>query len=473
VTDRVDAKIDMRESIQQMETMDPRDLHGASATGGREDESPSGAVEPPAASPGRVPAAPRAPAAATVKQTSDGSVRVRTERLDRLIDIVGELVIAHSMVAQDATPARGQTHDFLRRVTHVGKIVRELQDLSMSLRMVPLKPTFQKLARLARDVAHKFGREVTFTTSGEETEIDRNMVDLLADPLIHMVRNAVDHGIEPPDERTRMGKPSAGTLQLSAYHAGGTVVVEIQDDGRGLDREKIARKAISRGMIESDKGMSDSDVFAFIFEPGFSTASTVTEVSGRGVGLDVVRRAIQSLHGRIDIHSEKGKGTIFRLKVPLTLAVTDGMLIRVGAQRFIIPTASIHQTLRPEPSNLYTVIGRGEMLTIRGDLMPIIRIHRVFNVPGAIENPVEASLILVDDGEREFALMVDELLGQYQVVAKALGGVIERQPGLAGAAILGDGRVGLILDPRGLMSLLRFGGGSGRVKNPAAESLVS
>jgi len=392
-----------------------------------------------------------------VDDGGDSSVRVRTDRLDRLIDMVGELVIAHSMVAQDGDAMRGQRPDLARKITHSGKIVRELQDLSMSMRMVPLKGVFGKMARLVRDLAHKGNRQVEFVSSGEETEIDRNMVDILADPLVHMIRNAVDHGIETPDGRTAAGKPVRGRVTLSAYHAGGNVVVKLEDDGKGLDREKIARKAIERGLIETDKGMSDGDVYNLIFEAGFSTAEQVTEVSGRGVGMDVVRRAVQSLNGRIEIQSEKGHGTTFAVKLPLTLAVTDGMLIRVGEQRVILPTASIHMSFRPAAATIVRVLGRGEMVMLRGDPVPIVRLHQVFGIPNAVEDPTAALVVIVEDGERRSAILVDELLGQQQVVAKSLRAGTGKIQGVAGGAILGDGRVGLILDPSGLIALARGG----------------
>ncbi len=381
-------------------------------------------------------------------------VRVRTDRLDKLIDMVGELVIAHSMVAQDETVVDTIHHELSRKVIHAGKIVRELQDLSLSMRMVPLKATFQKMARLVRDVAHKSGKQVDLIVEGEDTEIDRHMVDVINDPLIHMIRNAVDHGIEPPDVRVQHGKPPAGVVRLAAYHSGGNVVVEIEDDGRGLDREKIASKALARGLIESDKGLSDNDVFNLIFEPGFSTADQVTDVSGRGVGMDVVKRNVQALRGRIDIASTPGKGTRFSLRLPLTLAITDGMLVKVGDERYIIPLASIALSFRPEPRSLSTVAGRGELVMLRGDLLPVLRLHRLFHVPGAVENPTQGLLVVVGEGELRCALLVDELLGQQQVVAKSLGGIGKIQ-GVAGGAILGDGRVGLILDPAEVVALAR------------------
>lgn len=390
-------------------------------------------------------------------EANDSSVRVRTDRLDRLIDMVGELVIAQSQVAQDAVVRAGQQQVLLRKVTHAGKIVRELQGLSMSMRMVPLKATFQKMTRLVRDLAQKGGKQVDFITSGEETEIDRNMVDVIGDPLVHMIRNALDHGVERPETRTAAGKAATGSVHLSAFHAGGNVVVRMEDDGKGLDREKILHKAVDKGLVDPDKNLTDAEVFNLIFEPGFSTADQITEVSGRGVGMDVVKRAIISLRGRIDIASAPGRGTTFTVRLPLTLAITDGMLVRVGEQRYIIPTVSIQMSFRPERGGLSTVTGRGEMVMLRGKLIPIIRLHQLFHLEGAVQDPYGALLVVIDDGARHSAVMVDELLGQQQVVAKSLGEGVGKVAGVSGGAILGDGRVGLIIDPGGLAAMAREG----------------
>lgn len=383
---------------------------------------------------------------ARVESNADATIRVRTDRLDRLIDMVGELVIAQSMIAGDPLFSAGTQHDLLRKVTHASKIVRELQGLSMSMRMVPLRATFQKLTRVVRDTASKAAKTVQFVTDGDDVEIDRNMVDVLGDPLVHMVRNAVDHGVEGPDEREATGKPRLGVVRLHAYHASGNVVVELQDDGRGLHRDKIVRKAIEKGLIDSDKGMTDSDVFNLIFAPGFSTAEQITDISGRGVGMDVVRRNLEKIRGRIDITSAPGKGTTFAICLPLTLAVTDGMLVRVGDERFIVPLTHIQMSFRPEPAMLSTVVGRGEVVLLRGTLLPIIRLHRLFDVAGAVQSPLDGLLMVVGDGDRRTALLVDDLLGQQQVVAKTLGDGLGKVLGVSGGAILGDGRVGLILD---------------------------
>ena len=383
------------------------------------------------------------------------SIRVRTDRLDKLIDMVGELVIAQAMIGADEVVMQVGHQGLSRKVSMAGKIVRDLQDLSMSMRMVPLKPVFQKLARLVRDLSQKSGKAVEFQTHGEDTELDRNMVDAIADPLVHMVRNSLDHGLEAPAERTAAGKRPAGVLRLSAFHAGGAVVVELHDDGRGLNRDKIVAKAIAKGLIDSGKQLSDHDVFGLIFAPGFSTADQVTDISGRGVGMDVVRRNIEGIRGTIEISSAAGEGTTFRLRLPLTLAITDGMLVRVGHERYIVPTTSIQLSFRPSREQICTVAGKGELVVLRGETLPIVRLHRLFNVPDAREQFDESLLMLVGDGDKRVALMVDDLLGQHQVVAKSLGEGIGRIDGLSGGAILGDGRVGLILDVGQIVQLSR------------------
>jgi two-component system chemotaxis sensor kinase CheA len=400
-------------------------------------------------------------------RAGESTVRVRTARLDRLIEMVGELVIAESMISQDPTVKQGGHIELNRKIAHAEKIVRELQDLSMAMRMVPLKAPFQKVARLVRDLGSRSGKRVEFVAVGEDTEIDRNMVDFLGDPLVHMVRNSVDHGIEPPEERRAAGKPEHGTVRLAAYHASGNVVVELRDDGRGLDRDKIVRKAIQQGLIASAEGLTDKDVYDLIFAPGFSTADKITDVSGRGVGMDVVRRNIEALRGRVEIQSRPGEGTTFLVRLPLTLAITDGMLVRVGSERYIVPTINIHLSFRPPRSTLSTVAGRGEMVMLRDEIMPLVRLHRMFGVTDAKEDPTDALLMVVGDGSQRTALLVDELLGQQQVVAKTLGDGLGRVPAISGGAILGDGRVGLILDVNELLTLARHGEPGDPLHSPA------
>jgi two-component system chemotaxis sensor kinase CheA len=401
---------------------------------------------------------------------AESSVRVRTDRLDRLIEMVGELVIGHSMVAQDETVNSGNYPELQRKVNHTDKIVRQMQDLCMSIRMVPLKATVHKIARLVRDLARRRKIVINFIPVGEDTEIDRNMVDLINDPLVHLVRNAVDHGIEPPEERERNGKPRAGTLVLKAYHSGGSVVVEISDDGRGLDHDEIIQKAIAKGLIQSGQSISDSEVINLIFQPGFSTTDKVTDLSGRGVGLDVVRKAVKALKGRVDVSSEFGKGCTFSIRLPLTMAITDGMLVKVGNQRYILPTVNINMSFRPDVEALSTIAGRGEIVMFKGKLMPIFRLHHLFDIEEAIEDPTRGLLIIIGDGDQRCALLVDELVGQQQVVVKSLGDGIDKVQGISGGAILGDGRVGLILDPQGIVALARQASDPGAAKKVACRS---
>lgn len=390
-----------------------------------------------------------------VKRSANSIVRIRTERLDRLINMVGELVIAQSMVAQDKKMNRNDNHELLKKVTYTGKIIRELQDLTMLMRMVPLKPTFNKMARLVRDLARKSRKQVEFITNGEDVEIDRNMVDVINDPLVHILRNAVDHGLESGEARLKNGKPEKGTVRLAASYSGGNVVVEIQDDGQGLNSNKIMQKAISRGLIEANASLTGDEIFNLIFEPGFSTVQQITNISGRGVGLDVVKKGVEALRGRIDINSAPGKGTTFTLRLPLTLAITDGMLVKVGDRRYIIPTININMSFRPQKNSLSTIANRHEMVSFRNQLLPVFRLHKLFGISKAVEDPTEGLLIVVDDGKNGCALLVDELLSQHQVVAKSLGEAIGKVKGVTGGAILGDGQVGLILDTAEIAALSR------------------
>jgi len=388
------------------------------------------------------------------KAAGESTVRVGTGRLDNLMNMVGELVIAQAMVSQDPTVHSGQSPRLTRNVSHAGKIIRELQNLAMSVRMVPLKATFQKMARLVRDLARKAGKKVRFVTEGEDTEIDRGMVEVLGDPLVHMIRNSCDHGIEPEEARQAAGKDPMGTITLRAYHSGGNVVIELEDDGKGLDRDKIVAKAVERGIVESGKDLTDAETFMLIFQAGFSMAEKVTDISGRGVGMDVVRRGIESVRGRIETASKLGTGTTFTMRLPLTMAITDAMLVSVGHEHYLLPTISIEQSFKPDPDAMSTVTDRGEVVKLRGDLLPIFRLHRLFNVPGAATSIDDGLLIAIESEGKRCALMVDGLLGQQQVVIKSLGSAMGNIPGVSGAAILGDGRVGLILDSSGILQLV-------------------
>jgi len=395
------------------------------------------------------------------KRSVESSIRVSTSRLDRLIDMVGELVIAHSIVAQDQIVVNCNKHDFLKKISQTSKIVRELQDLSMSMRMIPLKGSFQKMSRLVRDVARKLGKDVHLVTKGEETEIDRNMVDVISDPLMHMVRNAIDHGIEPTHVRKEKGKPEYGTLELRAYHSAGSVVVEIKDDGQGIDRNGVLAKARERGILNDGDSLSDREVYNLIFEPGFSTATSVTDVSGRGVGMDVVKKNIESLRGQVDVQSEVGQGTVFKVSLPLTLAIIDGMVVSAGSERYIIPTVSIVRSLKPAPGDVTTVLHKGEMLSLQGRLIPLFRLARLYDIQGAQVELNQALIVVVQDGNDQAGLLIDELIGRQQIVIKSLGEMVQNVPGVTGGAIMPNGRVGLILDVAGLIKLANSGNGDG------------
>ncbi len=387
------------------------------------------------------------------KATVESSVRVSTSRLDRLIDMVGELVIAHSMVAQDGVITDSQNHELAKKVTHTTKIVRGLQDMSMSMRMVPLKGTFNKMTRLVRDLSKKIGKKVNFITEGEDTEIDRNLVDVISDPLIHMVRNSVDHGIETPEVRVANGKSEAGTVKLSAYHSAGSVVVEIEDDGKGLDKEVILAKGVERGLVVEGASLSDREIHNMIFEPGFSTAKEVTDVSGRGVGMDVVKRNIESLRGQAEIHSELGKGSVFKMSLPLTLAIIDGMVVRVGAERYVIPTVSIIRSVKPKSEDISSVLNKGQMLSLQGGLIPLFKLSSLYNIGGTGNGSGNGDtlVVIVEDDNQQAGFIIDELIGRQQVVIKSLGDTMKEIPGIAGGAIMPTGRVGLILDVGGLV----------------------
>jgi two-component system chemotaxis sensor kinase CheA len=397
----------------------------------------------------------------------DVTIRVDTGRLDELVNSVGELVIAHSILAQNVSAVDGDHGQLLRNVAHSGKIIRQLQDLALSLRMVPFKGTFHKMSRLVRDLSLKSGKSVYLHLSGEDTEIDRNMVQALNDPLMHMIRNAVDHGIESAEERVRSGKGPVSELHLRAYHAGGNVVVELEDDGKGLDRERIIRKAVEHGLIEPGRELSDDEAYTLIFHPGLSTADQVTDVSGRGVGLDVVRRNIESLRGHIAVNTRPGLGTIFTLRVPLTLAILDAMLVRVGRQQYLLPTVAIQRSFRPEPGSVSRVAGRAEMVMLHEELYPLFRLHKLFNVDGAVTDPEHAMVLVIEGANKRCALLVDAILGQQQAVIKSLGNALSDVQGVVGGAILGNGRVGIILDVVGLVQLAH-GQTHGATSSPAS-----
>jgi two-component system chemotaxis sensor kinase CheA len=384
----------------------------------------------------------------------DRTIRVDATRLDHLVDLVGELVITESMVTRTAGGSDGHSRDSRRHVLRLDKITRELQELAGSLRMVPVQGLFRKMARLARDTAKKCGKEVSFETLGEDTELDKTVVEKVADPLVHLIRNAIDHGLESDaSERVRQGKPSAGRVQLRAFHKGGKIFIEVEDDGRGLNRAAIIEKAVQRGLLRKDEVPEERDIYSLICQPGFSTATKITALSGRGVGMDVVKRNIVSMGGSLDIRSEGGKGTCFAMKLPLTLAVIDGMLVRAGKERYVIPTLSVVRLVEPRRSDITSVLDRDDWLQVQGQSLPLVRLTTLFRLPPA-ETQARLAIIVESDGER-IAVVVDELLGQQQAVIKSIGGGLGDTPGISGCAILSDGRVGLVVDVAGLLQLVK------------------
>jgi two-component system, chemotaxis family, sensor kinase CheA len=387
-----------------------------------------------------------------VKESS-AVVRIDTQKLDSLVDMVGELVIAQAMVLQNPVVQSIKNQKFQQDSVQLRRITTELQRISMAMRMVPIKATFQKMIRLVRDLAKKSGKEVALEMKGEETEIDRNMVEEIYEPLVHMIRNSVDHGIEMPEERGQAGKAVQGTVILSAEQRGHDIVIEIRDDGKGLDAARIRTKAIERGLIGEDAHLDDDALYQLIFHPGFSTKEVVTEVSGRGVGMDVVKTSIEKLRGKIEVASVHGRGSRFQLRLPLTMAIIDGMVTQIGTERYIVPTVALKESLRPEREAYLTVQGRGELIKVRDHLMPLIRLHQIFGVEPKHLHPWEALVLVVGENGSRYCLLVDEILGRQEVVIKSLGGSMRNLVGVSGGAILGDGKVALIIDVKGVVNL--------------------
>ena len=385
-----------------------------------------------------------------VKKRVDSQVKVSTQKLDDLVDYAGELVIAQSMLRQQTmkNSALSQT------VAQLGQIVNNMQNIAMSMRMIPIKSTFMKMIRLVRDLSRKSGKQINLSMTGEETEIDRNVVDALYEPMVHMIRNACDHGIESIQERTANNKPPQGNIDLRAYHKGGNIVIEIEDDGKGLDRAKILKKATATGLITGEEQMTDAQVFSLILSPGFSTASQITDISGRGVGMDVVKAGIEKFRGHLNIESEKGVGSRFIISLPLTLAIIDGMLVRVDDERYVIPTIAIQKAFRPGPGEYFTVEGKGEMVKDRGRLVPLIRLNEIFKTSNDVKSVEQSLVVVVESKEERRAFLIDELLGKDEYVIKNLGGNMDDIRGIAGGAILADGKVGLILDVHGIFSIV-------------------
>ncbi|WP_413730953.1 chemotaxis protein CheA [Sodalis sp. RH22] len=392
--------------------------------------------------------------AARVKP-ADTSIRVAVEKVDQLINLVGELVITQSMIAQRAGALDPVEHsDLMISMGQLERNARDLQESVMSIRMMPMEYVFNRFPRLVRDLAAKLDKQVELTLEGSSTELDKSLIERIIDPLTHLVRNSLDHGIESPDIRTALGKPAVGNLQLRAEHQGGNICIEVIDDGAGLNRERILAKALSQGLPVSDS-MTDEEVGMLIFAPGFSTAEQVTDVSGRGVGMDVVKRNIQAMGGHVDILSQAGKGTTIRILLPLTLAILDGMSVRVNQDVFILPLNTVMESLQPQADDLHPLAGGEQVLQVRGEYLPLVEMHHLFDINGAKTDPTQGIVVILQSAGRRYALLVDQLIGQHQVVVKNLESNYRKVPGISAATILGDGSVALIIDVSALQALNR------------------
>lgn len=417
---------------------------------------PAAPAPPPPAAPAQAPVAARPapakePAPASRAPVQSASIRVETDKLDKLVNLVGELVIGVARVNQISggigSPELAAATEALDHIS------RDLQEQVMRVRMIPVEGTFTRFQRVVRDLASEMGKLIHLEMSGTETELDKNVIEQIADPLKHLIRNSADHGLELPAQRRAAGKPETGTIWLRAFQQEGKIIIEVADDGGGIDRGKVLNKAVERGLAPPGAQISDEEVFAFMFQPGFSTADKVTEVSGRGVGLDVVRQNIEALRGSVEVRSQMGQGTTFRIKLPLTLAIIDGMTVSVGEEILTIPLLSIVESLRPKAEDLKTVEGQGELVSVRGEYLPLVRLHRVLALPTERVDPTSALVVIIESVSRRFGVLVDDILGEQQAVIKSLEQNYQKVSGIAGATILGDGRVSLILDIHGLEKL--------------------
>jgi two-component system chemotaxis sensor kinase CheA len=387
--------------------------------------------------------------------STGGSIRVDITKIDGLINMVGELVITQSMLSM---LGEDFSLDKLERLkdglSQLERHTRELQESVMQVRMLPISFTFSRFPRLVHDLSSKMGKKIELKMTGENTEVDKTVIEKIGDPLVHLVRNSLDHGIEMPEERVAAGKPETGTINLNAFHKGGNIVIEIRDDGKGLNRERIESKAVDKGLIEAEHNLSDRQIYELIFQPGFSTADVVSDVSGRGVGMDVVRKNINELGGSIEIESEPGKGSAIIIRLPLTLAILDGQTVTVADETYIVPLVSILESIQVREDQIKRVAGRGETFKLRDEYLPILRLHELFGIENPHATRLEDGLLVVVEGDgKHCGLFVDDLVGQQQVVIKSLEANYQRVEGISGATILGDGSVSLILDIPGLLRL--------------------
>ncbi|MBW7877209.1 MAG: chemotaxis protein CheA, partial [Candidatus Cloacimonetes bacterium] len=398
----------------------------------------------------------------TVKQKGKGSeeategrrdIRVDLDKLDQLINLVGELVIAESMVIHNPDLEGHQFENFERASRHLQKISRDLQDIALAIRMVPLASTFKKMLRLVHDLSNKTHKKIDLVIRGEDTEIDKTLVESLSDPLVHLIRNCADHGIESPKERIQAGKPETGTIRLEAGHEEGEVQIMVSDDGRGLNAEKIYSKALEKGLISEGQELSDKDLFKLIFEPGFSTADAVSDISGRGVGLDVLKKNLEKLQGHIDIRNRPNQGCTFILRIPLTLAIIEGMLVKVGSRHYTIPLLSIRESLKAKKEQITNTMDGRELFSLRKELIPIVRLHKLHEIEEGITEIEEGILVILESSVGTCGLLVDKVIGQQQTVIKPLSGFLGNMRGVCGCTIMGNGDISLILDISTLLDL--------------------
>jgi two-component system chemotaxis sensor kinase CheA len=399
--------------------------------------------------------------AESFKKSISSCIRVDLKKLDHLVNLVGEMVIIHSMFQQALPGGSVQNNGITASATErcdaifsqLQRIGRDIQESTMALRMLPVGEVFQRFVRLVRELSSSKGKNVELFISGEETELDKGVLEKIADPLVHLIRNAIDHGIETPKERKTAGKSAQASVSLRAYQQGDAVYIEVEDDGCGLNKERIVKKAMEKGIIADADGLTDEQVYKIIFLPGFSTAEKVTDVSGRGVGMDVVKKNIEALNGSVSIKSGKGIGTTISIRLPLTLAIIDGLTVLVGGESFIIPLTSVVESIRPSGKEVNTIEGKGEVVDIRGEYIPLIRLHELLNVESLKKSPSEAIVVVTQHKSNKFGLMVDDLVGEQQVVLKNLGKATPKVKDIAGGTILGDGRVALVLDVPGIVEM--------------------
>jgi len=383
-----------------------------------------------------------------------GSIRVSTTKVDHLINLVGELVITQSMLSRFADGCDPAELDKLRDgLTQLTRNTRELQESVMQIRMLPISFAFNRFPRLVHDLSRKLGKKVELKLSGEGTELDKTVLEKISDPLVHLVRNALDHGLEKPEVRIAAGKSEIGTIELAAFHEGGNIIIDVKDDGGGLNRARILKRARERGLLSADAELTEDQIHNLIFAAGFSTAETISEVSGRGVGMDVVRRNINDLGGHVQIHSAEGKGSTIRIRLPLTLAILDGQLVRVGAETYVISLVAIVETIQAQRERLNSIPGGAQLFRLREEYIPVVRLYDLFGVEPDSRAVEDGLLVVVESESRRFGLLVDDLLAQQQVVIKSLESNFRQVRGVAGATILGDGTVALIVDVPGLVQV--------------------